>query len=104
MEALSSQALIAGAKKFRWRCKWQPENPKQSGSLSETRYSPYCTATTHAEALELGAKPADLSNDLAMGFLEIFSDPLRIAPSAAEDTAVGGMGKRHQCRRRYRRS
>ena len=72
--------------------------------MSETRYSSYCTATTDAESPDLGAKPADLSNDLTKGFLEIFSNPLRIAPSAAEDTTVGGMGKRHQCRRRYWRS
>ena len=40
-KALSSQAIIAVAKKFGWRCKWQPGNIKQSGSLSETGNSSY---------------------------------------------------------------
>jgi len=86
--AARNKALRAGAKAHGWRCQWQQENPKKHNSLSEARYSAYCSAVTHAEAIALGARPADLAHDLEKGYLQIFSDSLRVDPSA--DTAQQG--------------
>ena len=92
--APSPAGLIAGAKNFGWRCKWQQENPKRRGSQSEARYASYYVATTHAEALELGARPEDLAWDLGKGYLQIFPDSLLAAPNAraeGETTEVHGV-------------
>ena len=48
----------------------------------------YCAAVTHAEAIALGAKPTDLAHDLKMGYLQIFSDSLRIDSSTAHALRV----------------
>ena len=83
---LLNKDLVAGAKKHGWRCQWQRENPKRRGSASEARYSAYCSAVTHGEAIALGARPRDLTHDLEKGYLQIFSDSLRVDPGA--DTAL----------------
>ena len=75
-----TKVLIAGAKKHGWRLQWQQENPKLGSGKSAARYETYCTATTHAEALALGAKASDLRWDLRYGYLQIFPESLRTAP------------------------
>jgi hypothetical protein len=81
------RALIAGAKNYAWRCQWQQENPKHGDS--KDRYASYCVATTHAKAIELGAKPADLNYDHEHGYLQIFPDSLRVAAPVVEGTDDG---------------
>ena len=88
--APSSKVLIAGAKKHGWRLQWQQENPKLGSGKSAARYATYCTATTHAEALALGAKASDLRWDLRYGYLQIFPESLRTAPHPAEGTVDRG--------------
>ena len=85
----SSMVLIVGAKKHGWRLQWQQENPKLAGCMSAARYTAYCAATTHAEALVLGATASDLRWDLDHGYLQIFPGSLRTAPHPAEGTAEG---------------
>ena len=80
---LLSKDLVAGAKKHGWRCQWQRKNPKRHGSASEARYSAYCSAVMHAEAIALGAWPGDLAYDLEKGYLQIFPDSLRVDSSVA---------------------
>ena len=53
------------------------------------RYAQYWRATTIAEALELGAKGTDPLHDCRHGYLKIFRDSLRVAPSDEEGTADG---------------
>ena len=77
------------AKKHGWRLQWQQENPKLAGCMSAARYTAYCAATTHAEALVLGATANDLRWDLDHGYLQIFPGSLRTAPHPAEGTAEG---------------
>ena len=81
--ALSNRELLAGAKANEWRCQWQHENPKQSGSACRERYAAYCTATTRGEAITRGATVGDLANDLSKGYLQIFPGSLRVATATA---------------------
>ena len=86
---LLNKDLVAGAKKHGWRCQWQRKNPKRHGSASEARYSAYCSAVMHAEAIALGAWPGDLAHDLEKGYLQIFPDSLRVDASVATTDQVG---------------
>ena len=86
---LLNKDLVAEAKKHGWRCQWQRENPKRHDSASEARYSAYCSAVTHAEAIALGAWPGDLAHDLEKGYLQIFPDSLRVDSSVATTDQVG---------------
>ena len=63
-ELLKSSATIAYAR----------SNPKREGTDSHARYEGYKAATTCEQALELGARRADLQFDLARGYFTIEGD------------------------------
>lgn len=65
--------------------KFQENNPKQEGSRSAVRYEGYKTATTIAEALQLGACIGDLEDDKRMGHITFESGA---PPPGVEDTKM----------------
>lgn len=52
-------------------------NPKFKGSAARSRYESYMSATTVAQALDLGAYEADLANDYRLKFIKKTQQPSR---------------------------
>mmetsp|Transcript_105981 Transcript_105981/g.306526 ORF Transcript_105981/g.306526 Transcript_105981/m.306526 type:complete len:420 (-) Transcript_105981:103-1362(-) len=62
------------------RIKYGP-NPKQLGSKSHDRYAKYAKAKTIGEALELGAKPADLLWEYQREHYKVIGGPMSSQPN-----------------------